>query len=405
MKIFVLNAGSSSCKYQLFDMDDKSVLCSGIVERIGEEKGTLTHKVAPDSENEEKICIEKAFPTHTEAMEKVIELLLDKKIGVIKDKSEVSAIGHRLLHGGEEIFCPVLIDDRIKKIVRKCFRLGPLHNPANLMGVEVAEKLFPKTPNVGVFDTEFGMTMPQEAFMYALPYEYYEELKIRRYGFHGTSHKYVTKTAAKFLNKPLAELNCINMHLGNGSSMTAVKNGICIDTSMGLTPLEGLIMGTRCGSIDPAIVPFIMEGKGLNTKEVDSILNKKSGLLGICGTNDMRDLHTKRLAGDTKAQLAFNMLVRSIKKILGSYFFLLDANVDAIVFTAGIGENDEYCRAAVCSNLERLGIKMDMKENNLRKSGARSLSLPDSNIQILIIPTNEELQIAETTLEVLKNNN
>lgn len=403
MKIFVLNAGSSSCKYQLFDMDDKSVLCSGIVERIGEEKGKLTHKVAPGSENEEQVCIEKYFPTHTESMENIIELLLDKKIGVIKDKSEVSAIGHRLLHGGEEISSPVIIDDWVKSVVRKCFRLGPLHNPANLMGVEVAEKLFPKTPNVGIFDTEFGMAMPQEAFMYALPYEYYEELKIRRYGFHGTSHKYVTKTTAKFLNKPLAELNCINMHLGNGSSMTAVKNGVCIDTSMGLTPLEGLVMGTRCGSIDPAIVPFIMEEKGLDTKQIDTILNKKSGLLGICGTNDMRDVHKQRLDGDTKAQLAFDMLVRSIRKVLGSYFFLLDANVDAIVFTAGIGENDEYCRAGVCSNLESLGIKMDISENSIRKSGPRSLSLPDSKVQILIIPTNEELQIAETTLEVLKN--
>lgn len=402
MKILVINAGSSSCKYQLFDMDNKNVLCSGIVERIAEKIGKLTHKIAPNTANEEKICIDKYFATHIEAMENVIDILLDKEKGVIKNKSEINAIGHRLLHGGEEISSPVLIDDRVKNIVRKCFRLGPLHNPANLMGVEVVESLFPGTPNVGVFDTEFGMSMSKEAFMYALPYEYYEELKIRRYGFHGTSHKYVTKTTAEFLGKPLHELNSINMHLGNGSSMTAVKNGLCIDTSMGLTPLEGLIMGTRCGSIDPAIVPFIMEEKNLTPAQMDSILNKKSGLLGICGINDMRDLHDKRVAGDAKAQLAFDMLVRSIRKTLGSYFFLLDANVDAIVFTAGIGENDEYSREAICSNLERLGIKMDIQENNTRKSGARSLSMPNSDVQILIIPTNEELQIAEATLEVLR---
>lgn len=402
MKIFVLNAGSSSCKYQLFDMDTKNVLCSGIVERIGEKIGKLTHKIAPDTPNEEKISIDKPFATHTIAMQNVIEMLLDKVKGVIKDKSEINAIGHRLLHGGEEITSPVLVDERVKQIIRKCFRLGPLHNPANLMGVEVAESLLPGIPNVGVFDTEFGMSMPQEAYMYALPYEYYDELRIRRYGFHGTSHKYVTKTTAEFLGKPLNQLNSINMHLGNGSSMTAVKNGLCIDTSMGLTPLEGLIMGTRCGSIDPAIVPFIMEEKNLTTSEIDSILNKKSGLLGICGINDMRDLHAKRLAGDAKAKLAFDMLVRSIRKTLGAYFFLLDAKVDAIVFTAGIGENDEHCRAAICSNLGNLGIKIDLQANDIRKSGARSLSLPNSDVQILIIPTNEELQIAETTVEVLK---
>lgn len=401
MKILVLNAGSSSCKYQLFDMDTKNVLCSGIVERIGEADGKLTHTIAPDTPNEEKLYMEKKFSTHTEGMENVINLLLDKEKGVIKNTSEVSAIGHRILHGGEEICFPVIVDTNIKNIIRKYFKLGPLHNPANLMGVEVAEKLFPQIPNVAVFDTEFGTTMPPEAYMYALPYEYYEELKIRRYGFHGTSHKYVTKITAEFLGKPLHELNSINMHLGNGSSMTAVRNGLCIDTSMGLTPLEGLIMGTRCGSIDPAIVPFIMEEKGLSPAQIDSILNKKSGLLGICGINDMRDLHAKRLSGDTKAQLAFDMLVRSIRKTLGSYFFLLDGNVDAIVFTAGIGENDDHCRAAVCKNLERLGIKIDVQKNNTREKGVRSLSLPNSNVQILIIPTNEELQIAETALEVI----
>lgn len=400
MKVLVINAGSSSCKYQLFNMNDKSVLCSGLVERIGEPTGKLTHKIAPDTAGEEKIVMEKAFPTHTEGMEDVIALLLDPKKGVIKEKSEIHAIGHRVLHGGESITDPVQIDEQVKDIIRECFLLGPLHNPANLMGIEVAEKLFPGVPNVGVFDTEFGMGMSQDAFMYALPYELYEELKIRRYGFHGTSHKYIAKKTAEFLGKPLSELNSITLHLGNGSSMSAVKNGKCLDTSMGLTPLEGLIMGTRCGSIDPAIVPFVMEKKGLSPAQADALMNKKSGLLGICGTNDMRDVHSNRQKGDKKAQLAFEMLTRGIKKILGSYFFLL-GRVDAIVFTAGIGENDEFCRAAVCEGLEPFGIKLNLEENNTRKPGARAISMPGSPVPVLIIPTNEELQIAETTLEVL----
>ncbi|MEG2171755.1 MAG: acetate kinase [Desulfovibrionaceae bacterium] len=400
MKVLVINAGSSSCKYQLFNMDDKSVLCSGVVERIGESMGKLSHKIAPGTDQEEKIVVEKPFATHTEGMEDVIALLLDSKKGVIKDKSEIYAIGHRVLHGGESITDPVKIDAHVKTIIRECFPLGPLHNPANLMGIEVAEKLFPSVPNVGVFDTEFGMGMAPEAYMYALPYALYEELKIRRYGFHGTSHKYIAKKTAEYLGKPLGQLNSITLHLGNGSSMSAVKNGKCADTSMGLTPLEGLVMGTRCGSIDPAIVPFIMERKGLSPEEADTLMNKKSGLLGICGLNDMRDVHSHRENGDKKAQLAFDMLTRGIKKTLGAYFFLL-GRVDAIVFTAGIGENDEFCRAAVCKDLEPFGIILDQQENDTRRSGARTISTPASRIPVLIIPTNEELQIAEATLEVL----
>lgn len=400
MKVLVINAGSSSCKYQLFSMDDKSVLCSGVVERIGESMGKLSHKIAPDTDREEKIVIEKAFPTHTEGMEDVIALLLDPVKGVIKDKAEIYAIGHRVLHGGESITNPVKIDAHVKGIIRECFPLGPLHNPANLMGIEVAEKLFPGVPNVGVFDTEFGMGMAPEAYMYALPYGLYEELKIRRYGFHGTSHKYIAKKTAEYLGKPLDQLNSVTLHLGNGSSMSAVKGGKCADTSMGLTPLEGLIMGTRCGSIDPAIVPFVMEKKGLSAEQADTLMNKQSGLLGICGTNDMRDVHSMREQGDKKAQLAFDMLTRGIKKVLGSYFFLL-GRVDAVVFTAGIGENDEFCRAAVCKDLEAFGIELDLKENDIRRPGARTISTPASRIPVLIIPTNEELQIAETTLEVL----
>ena len=401
MKILVINAGSSSCKYQLLEMDTHAVLCSGLAERIGQDEGRLTHKIAPDTDNEEKIVRTAHFPTHVQAMELVISLLIDAEKGVIKDKSEIAGIGHRVLHGGEAVSDPVLVDERVKEIVRECSVLGPLHNPANLMGIEVAEKLFPGVPNVGVFDTEFGMGMPKEAFMYALPYELYEELRIRRYGFHGTSHKYIAGATAKYLGKPLSELRSITMHLGNGSSMSCVKNGKCLDTSMGLTPLEGLIMGTRCGSIDPAIVPFVMDKKGLTPEQVDTLMNKKSGLLGLCGYTDMRDVHAEVEKGNDRAALALKMLTRSIKKTLGSYYFLLDGNVDALVFTAGIGENDDIVRAGVCAGLEHMGIKIDAKENGTRKPGARTISTPDSTVPVLIIPTNEELQIALATVELL----
>ncbi len=401
MKILVMNAGSSSCKYQLFEMTDKSVLCSGMVERIGNTSGKLAHKIAPGTDKEEKIVMEKAFPSHVEAVESIVALLTDKDKGVIKNINEISAVGHRIVHGAEAIVTPVRIDDKVKTAVKECAALSPLHNPANLMGIEVVEKLLPGIPNVGVFDTEFASCMVPSAYMYPLPYEYYEKYRIRRYGFHGTSHKYVARKTAEYLGKPLNELNSITMHLGNGSSMTAVQNGRCIDTSMGLTPLEGLMMGTRSGSIDAAIVPFMMKHAGLSADDVDNILNKKSGILGICGTNDMRDVHDMREKGDTKAQLAFEMLVRSIKKTLGSFYFLL-GRVDSLVFTAGIGENDEHVRAAVCEGLEPLGIFLDAKENDTRRSCARTISTEQSKIPVLIIPTNEELQIAESTMEVLK---
>ena len=401
MKVLVINAGSSSCKYQLLEMETETVLCSGVAERIGQDMGRLSHKIAPDTDQEEKIVKEAPFPTHVEAMELVIALLTDTEKGVIKDKSEIHAIGHRVLHGGESITDPVKVDDHVKKIIRDCFLLGPLHNPANLMGIEVCEKLFPGVPNVAVFDTEFGMGMEQEAYMYGLPYELYEELHIRRYGFHGTSHKYIAKKTAEYLGKPLKDLRSITMHLGNGSSMSCVRDGKCLDTSMGLTPLEGLIMGTRCGSIDPAIVPFVMEKKKLSPAEMDTLMNKKSGLLGLCGFTDMRDVHKEVDNGNKRAELALNMLVRSIKKTLGSYFFLLEGKVDSIVFTAGIGENDDIVRAAVCKGLEEFGICLNTAENATRRPGARTISTPDSRVKVLVIPTNEELQIAQATLEIV----
>ena len=401
MKVLVINAGSSSCKYQLLEMETETVLCSGVAERIGQDMGRLSHKIAPDTDQEEKIVKEAPFPTHVEAMELVIALLTDTEKGVIKDKSEIHAIGHRVLHGGESITDPVKVDDHVKKIIRDNFLLGPLHNPANLMGIEVCEKLFPGVPNVAVFDTEFGMGMEQEAYMYGLPYELYEELHIRRYGFHGTSHKYIAKKTAEYLGKPLKDLRSITMHLGNGSSMSCVRDGKCLDTSMGLTPLEGLIMGTRCGSIDPAIVPFVMEKKKLSPAEMDTLMNKKSGLLGLCGFTDMRDVHKEVDNGNKRAELALNMLVRSIKKTLGSYFFLLEGKVDSIVFTAGIGENDDIVREAVCKGLEEFGIHLNLAENSTRRPGARTISTPDSRVKVLVIPTNEELQIAQATLEIV----
>ena len=403
MNVLVVNAGSSSCKYQLIDMAGSCgrVLCAGLAERIGLGRGRLTHTLYPDTPRAETIVREQAFPTHREALELIVSLLTDPAKGVISGKDELYAIGHRAVHGGEAITRPVIVDDRVKQVIEDCTPLGPLHNPPNLAGIQVCEDLFPGIPNVAVFDTEFGTGMPEESYMYALPYEYYERLKIRRYGFHGTSHKYIAKATAKYLGKPLKELNSITMHLGNGSSISCVKNGKCLDTSMGLTPLEGLVMGTRCGSIDPAIVPFIMEKDGLTPAEMDTLMNKKSGLAGVCGFTDMRDVHAAREKGDKRAELAFRLLVHSIKKILGAYFFELGGKVDAITFTAGIGENDNLCRAAVVEGLEAIGFKLDEKENNTRKPGARTISAADSRFPILVIPTNEELQIAETAVEVV----
>ena len=403
MKVLVVNAGSSSCKYQLIELAGSSVkvLCAGLAERIGLDRGRITHRIDPDGPTAEKIVRERPFPTHKEAIELVVSLLTDPEKGVIRSRDELYAIGHRAVHGGEAMTEPVLVDDRVKQVIEDCTPLGPLHNPPNLAGIRVCEDLFPGIPNVAVFDTEFGTGMPEESYMYALPYEYYERLGVRRYGFHGTSHKYIAKAAAKYLGKPLRELNAITLHLGNGSSISCVKNGKCLDTSMGLTPLEGLVMGTRCGSIDPAIVPFIMEKDGLTPAEMDTLMNKKSGLAGVCGFTDMRDVHAAREKGDKRAELAFRLLVHSIKKILGAYFFELGGKVDAITFTAGIGENDNLCRAAVVEGLEAIGFKLDEKENNTRKPGARTISAPDSRFPILVIPTNEELQIAETAVEVV----
>lgn len=401
MKVLVINAGSSSCKYQLLEMDTQRVLCSGLAERIGQDGGRLTHKIAPDTDKENKIVREAAFPTHVEAMELVIALLTDPELGVIKDKGEIFAIGHRVLHGGEAITDPVLVDSRVKEIIKECILLGPLHNPANLMGIEVAEKLFPGVPNVAVFDTEFGMGMPPEAYMYALPYELYEDLKIRRYGFHGTSHKYIARKTAEYLGKPLNELRSITMHLGNGSSMSCVKDGKCFDTSMGLTPLEGLIMGTRCGSIDPAIVPFVMEKKSLSPAEADTLMNKKSGLLGLCGYTDMRDVHSQVEKGNERAALALQMLVRSIKKPWVPISSCWTAR-----WMPWSSPRASVKMTTSCARLFATAWKASASSWTSRKTPSASPARGPSpcrtaKIPVLIIPTNEELQIALETLKVL----
>ena len=395
MNILIINAGSSSLKYQLMDPETGVVSAKGLCERIGID-GRLNHTGKGD-----KIVKDIPMPTHSEAIAATLAILVDPVDGVIKSTEEIDAVGHRVLHGGMEFFDSCLINDEVIAAIKKCIPLGPLHNPANLMGIEACQKVMPTTPQVAVFDTAFHMTMPPKAYRYAIPTEYYKNDSIRRYGFHGTSHKYIAKKTAEYLGKPQSELRSITMHLGNGSSMSCVKDGKCFDTSMGLTPLEGLIMGTRCGSIDPAIVPFIMEKKGLTPEEMDTLMNKKSGLLGLCGFTDMRDVHKEIENGNKKAELALNMLVRSIKKTLGAYFFLLGGKVDALVFTAGIGENDDIVRAKVCEGLEELGVRLNLEENGTRKPGARTISTPDSKIKVLIIPTNEELQIAQATMEVL----
>jgi acetate kinase len=400
MKIFVINSGSSSLKYQLLNMEDGSVMATGLVERIGEAMGKVSQKNRPGEAGEAEVEREMPFPDHRAAMHTVVDLVTGADTGVIASSAEIDAIGHRVVQGGETLFKSTLIDDDVVEKIRANCPLSPLHNPANLVGIEVARELFAGVPQVAVFDTEFHQTMPPKAFMYPIPYELYEELKIRRYGFHGTSHRYVAQQAAAMLGKAEDEVNLVTLHLGNGCSMAAVRKGKCIDTSMGLTPLAGVMMGTRSGDIDPAILPFLMKEKGLSMDEVDAILNKQSGLKGICGMNDMRDIHSAAHGGDARAALAVDMFVYRIKKYIGAYY-AVTGPLDALVFTAGIGENDDEVRARVCEELEHLGISIDKERNAGRKKAATAVHADGSRVAILVIPTNEELAIAKATLAVL----
>lgn len=400
MNILVINAGSSSLKYQLLDMETESVMASGLVERIGDAKGVLTHKKI-NGDHEKKTVIEEAIPDHKVGMHMVVGLITDPEKGVIRDKSEIAGIGHRVVQGGEQFKSSIRIDDSVKQAIRDNNPLAPLHNPANLMGIDVAEELFPGIPNVAVFDTEFHQTMPPKAFMYGLPYEYYKELRIRRYGFHGTSHKYVAKKAAALLGKKPEEINVITVHLGNGCSMAAVKNGKCVDTSMGMTPLAGVMMGTRCGDFDPAIISYLVKHKGVKVEDLDDVFNKKSGLKGICGMNDMRDIHAKVAEGDEKAKLAVDMFAYRVKKYIGAYTAVL-GTIDIVAFTAGIGENDDIAREEICKDMTGLGIEFDREKNKGRFSEPQPIHKDGSRVQIWVIPTNEELQIAEDTVNTLK---
>ena len=397
MKILIVNAGSSSLKYQVVDMDNEEVLAKGVVERINIEGSQLKH-----SKGGQKFEIKQPIKDHVEATQLVLATLQDETMGVIKSVDEIGAVGHRVLHGGTEFSESVIINDAVKAAIRKCIPLGPLHNPANLMGIEACEKVMPTTPQVAVFDTAFHQTMPAKAYMYGVPKKYHDELGVRRYGFHGTSHRYVSKRVCEFMGIPQEGTKVIICHLGNGSSLSAVVDGKCVDTSMGLTPLEGLLMGTRCGSCDPAVVQFIANNKNMTPDEVLNLMNKQSGLLGIAGegTSDMRDIDRLADGGHERAGLARDMLYYQLKKLIGSYVAAMNG-VDVIVFTAGIGENGPELREAVMAEFEWLGIKIDKERNNF-KGKEDIISTPDSKVTVCVIPTNEEIMIARDTKELVE---
>ena len=402
MKILVINSGSSSIKYELFDMTHHRVMASGVAEKIGEDTSILTHKTILESGESVKKSNEEKIKDHQEGLNRIVDFLLDPEHGVIQDKSEISAVGHRVVHGGETFHSTTIIDDKVIEAIRENIPLAPLHNPPNLEGIEVARTIFPDSPQVAVFDTAFHQTIPKKAFLYAVPYELYKKDYVRRYGFHGTSHAYVAEKAADYMERPFNELSIITIHLGNGASMAAVKNGNCIDTSMGMTPLAGLVMGTRCGDIDPALPFFLADHLGMSLKDIDTLLNKKSGLKGICGTNDMREVIEKKNKGDKQAEIALDVYAYRIKKYIGEYFAAL-GSLDCIVFTAGIGENSPDIRELSCQELENLGIKIDLEENKKKEKGIREINTPDSKVKILVVPTNEELKIAQETKKVIEN--
>lgn len=397
MKVLVINAGSSSLKYQLIDMDTHGVVAKGLCERIGIDGSKLTHK---NTAQKSETVFEKPMKDHSDAIAMVIDALVSPECGVIKSMDEIGAVGHRVVHGAETFADSCIIDDKVMEALRACVPLAPLHNPANIIGIEACAKLMPNTKQVGVFDTAFHQTMPEEAFMYALPYDMYKEHRIRKYGFHGTSHKFVSAEAAKFLGKPAEELKIITCHLGNGSSVSAVKNGKCVDTSMGFTPLDGVVMGTRCGSIDPAVVTYLVNNCNMSAKDVDSMMNKQSGVLGVSGvSSDFRDLSAAADEGNKRAELALKMFAYSVKKLIGAYAAAM-GGVDAVVFTGGIGENDGANRKAITEGLEFMGITVDDAKNGIRGEMA-DISKDGSSTKVLVIPTNEELMIALDTERLL----
>ena len=396
MKVLVINCGSSSLKYQVLDMTNESLLCKGLVERIGMEGSVITH---------EKIGMDKVknvvpMNDHKDAIAQVLDAVQNAEHGVVKSMDEIGAVGHRVVHAGEKFACSVKITDEVVKALEECVQLAPLHNPPNLLGIEACKQLMPETPMVGVFDTAFHQTMPPESYIYAIPYEYYQKHGIRRYGFHGTSHKYVAERASYMLNTSLDDLKLITCHLGNGASVSAIKRGKCIDTSMGFTPLEGLVMGTRSGDIDPAIVTFIREKENLPQGVANEILNKKSGVLGISGvSSDFRDIEEAVAEGNERAALALKVFAHKVRFYIGAYIAEMNG-VDAIIFTAGVGENDVTMREVICHNLGNLGIKLDPVKNKVRGKET-IISTDDSRVKILLIPTNEELMIARDTYNIV----
>ncbi|NLN16986.1 MAG: acetate kinase [Firmicutes bacterium] len=395
MKVLVLNCGSSSAKYKLYDMTDETVLAEGRVERIGLDDALITH----DARGKERYHTTTPVRSHQVAIARAMELLTDSKYGVLKSVQEIDAVGHRIVSGGAYFTEPVLVDQRNKELIAECSELAPLHNPGAVVGIEAAQELLPDASQVAVFDTAFLATMEPHVYLYALPYELYEKYKIRRYGAHGTSHKYVALRAAQLLNRPLEELKVITCHLGNGASITAIKDGRCVDTSMGMTPLEGLIMGTRCGSIDPSIPLYIMEREGLTTQQCNDLMNKQSGLKGMSGvSHDMRDIEAAMEEGNERAIQAFKAYVHSIVKHIGAYTAVL-GGLDCLVFTAGVGENSPLLRSHVCSQLAGLGIYIS-EERNHDKEKEKEISTAESSVSVWVIPTNEELMIARETAEL-----
>ena len=396
MNVLVINCGSSSLKFQLINSDSEEVLAKGLCERIGID-GSLTYQ----PQGGEKVKTDKAMPTHTEAIQFVIDALTDAKTGVVKSLDEIGAVGHRVVHGGEKFASSVVITDEVMKAIEECNDLAPLHNPANLIGINACQKLMPGTPMVAVFDTAFHQTMPEEAYMYGLPYEYYEKYKVRRYGFHGTSHSFVSKRAAELAGKPYDQLKTIVCHLGNGASICAVKNGKSVDTSMGLTPLEGLVMGTRSGDIDPAILELIAKKENLDIAGLMNMLNKKSGVYGLSNnlSSDFRDLDAAASKGNKPAAIALKVFAYRVAKYVGSYAAAMKG-VDVIAFTAGVGENSGSVRADIMSYLGYLGIQLDGAANDSRGEEV-TISTPDSKVQVMVIPTNEELAIARETVALV----
>lgn len=397
MKVLVINCGSSSLKYQVLDMTNESLQAKGLVERIGMDGSVITHeKIGMD-----KVKTEVPMKDHKDAIKQVLDAVQNEEYGVVKSMDEIGAVGHRVVHAGEKFAESVLIDDAVIAALEECVELAPLHNPPNLLGIAACKDLMPNTPMVAVFDTAFHQTMPPEAYLYALPYEYYEKYGIRKYGFHGTSHKYVAQRAAAMLNVNINDLKLITCHLGNGASVSAIKHGRCIDTSMGFTPLEGLVMGTRCGDIDPAIVTYIRKKENLPQGVANEILNKKSGVLGISGvSSDFRDLEEAVAEGNERAALALRIFAKKVRFYIGAYIAEMNG-VDAIVFTAGVGENDVNMRELICTDIGNLGIKLDLIKNKVR--GKETIvSTEDSKVKLLLIPTNEELMIARDTYNISK---